>query len=302
MNTDTDWTFDGTWPHPPQWSATPDGRLHYVDLGPREAPPVVLLHGNPSWSYLYRALIGPLVADGRRVIAIDHLGFGRSDHPADPSVYAIDRHVARLAALLGSLGLDRVTLVVHDWGAPIGLAWAVDAPDRLAGLVVLNGFVRPPTVDAPLPMPLGLRMFRLPGVGELAVQGLHGLVRMFLFRAGRGDPRPLDPTAQRAYLAPNPTYGARAGQLAFARAFPATPAEPAAALLDRIHRGLPALRSVPTLLVWGERDAVFGPPTLSGWRADLPQAQVVTLPDAGHFALEDAPDAVVGAVQAFLRR
>lgn len=295
---DTD--FDGTWPHPPRWFPTRDGRLHYVDLGPRDAPPVVLLHGNPTWGYLYRALIPALLGAGRRVIVPDLLGFGRSDHPSDPRVLTVERHAERLAALLGSLRPRGVALVVHDWGAPIGLSWAGAVPDRIAALVVLNGFVRPPRARAA--MPLGLRLFRLPVLGPLAVQGLHALVRVFLFRAGLGRPGHLDATARAAYLAPSPTFRSRAAQLSLARAFPAGPGGDVAAWLGRVHRGLGALAEVPALIVWGGRDVVFGADTLAAWRQDLPRASVIELPGAGHFVQEDAPEQLATALIAFLAR
>jgi pimeloyl-ACP methyl ester carboxylesterase len=295
-----DWQLGGTWPHPPRWFDTAHGRMHYVDLGPPEASPVVLVHGNPTWGYLYRAFVPALLAAGRRVIVPDHLGFGRSDHPSDPAAYAVELHLERLSALLDALSLEGATLVLHDWGAPLGLGWAVGAPERVAGLVVLNGFVRRPT--GRVPMPLGLRLFRLPVAGELAVQGLHGLVRAFVFRAGMARPERLDAAARAAYLAPNPTYGSRAAQLAFARAFPAGPDGPVAELLGRVHAGLAALRSRPALIAWGGRDVVFGDAALAAWREDLPQATVLRLPEAGHLVQEDAPEVLVPAVVDLLAR
>ncbi len=120
----TDWTFGGLWPFEPRWFETSDGRMHYVDEGPRDGRPVVLVHGNPTWGFLYRNFIGALTQAGHRAIAPDHLGFGRSDKPADPGLYRIPRHVARLDALLESLDLRDAVVVVQDWGGPIGPSWA----------------------------------------------------------------------------------------------------------------------------------------------------------------------------------
>jgi alpha/beta hydrolase fold len=110
----TDWTFGGLWPFEPRWFETSDGRMHYVDEGPRDGRPVVLVHGNPTWGFLYRNFIGPLTEAGHRAIVPDHLGFGRSDKPTDPELYRIPRHVTRLEALLESLDLGDAVVVVQD--------------------------------------------------------------------------------------------------------------------------------------------------------------------------------------------
>lgn len=119
-----EWTFGGTWPYAPRWFDSADGRIHYVDEGSRTGRPVVMLHGNPTWGYLYRNFIPPLVDAGFRAIVPDHLGFGRSDKPCDRELYRIHRHADRLDALLEPLDLHKATVVAHDWGGPIGLAWA----------------------------------------------------------------------------------------------------------------------------------------------------------------------------------
>lgn len=112
----TDWTFDGTWPYEPKWFDTPDGRLHYIDEGPRDAAPVVMVHGNPTWGYLYRNFIPPLAGAGYRVIVPDLLGAGRSGKPDRPEAYTVRRHAERTEQLLESLDLRDATLVPHDWG------------------------------------------------------------------------------------------------------------------------------------------------------------------------------------------
>ena len=177
-----DWTFGGLWLFEPRWFETTDGRMHYVDEGPRDGRPVVLVHGNPTWGFLYRNFIGPLTEAGHRAIAPDHLGFGRSDKPSDPELYRIPRHVARLEALLESLDLRDAVVVPQDWGGPIGLSWAVAHPERVSGLFILNTYAHGPRGKIKLPLPL--RLFRTPGVGEVLVKGLHMFVRGFLFRVG----------------------------------------------------------------------------------------------------------------------
>jgi haloalkane dehalogenase len=128
----------------PQYHVWEDLRLHYIDEGPREGPVMLLLHGMPTWSYLYRKMIPSLVEAGYRCIAPDHMGFGRSDKPTDPHWYTISRHIEILTTLISKLDLRRVTLVCQDWGGPIGLAQAVMTPDRFERLVIMNTWLHHP--------------------------------------------------------------------------------------------------------------------------------------------------------------
>jgi haloalkane dehalogenase len=148
---EVDWTFGGSWPYEARWFDSADGRMHYVDVGPRDGRPVVLLHGNPTWGYLYRNFVGPLADAGHRAIVPDHLGFGRSEKPDDSDLYRIPRHADRLEALLESLDLRDVTIVPQDWGGPIGLRWAVRHPDRVGGLFILNTYAHRPPGEGPAP-------------------------------------------------------------------------------------------------------------------------------------------------------
>lgn len=125
--------------------------MHYVDEGPREGPPLVLVHGNLTWAYLWRNFIPALTAAGFRAIVPDHLGFGRSDKPDDAALYRIPRHAERLEQLLESLDLQEATVVPQDWGGPIGLAWAARYPQRIRWLAILNTFAHRPAYLAPHP-------------------------------------------------------------------------------------------------------------------------------------------------------
>jgi pimeloyl-ACP methyl ester carboxylesterase len=159
-----DWTFGGTWRFEPRWFESQDGRMHYVDEGPRDGRPVVLLHGNPTWGYLYRHFVGPLVDAGHRAIVPDHLGFGRSDKPDRAELYTIRRHAERLDALLESLDLHDATVVPQDWGGPIGLWWATRHPDRVSGLILLSAFGWYPSL-ATWSGHFGLLLWRILGNG-----------------------------------------------------------------------------------------------------------------------------------------
>jgi len=293
-----DWSFDGSWPYAPHWFDTPDGRIHFVDEGSRAGRPIVLIHGNPTWGYLYRHFIPPLVAAGYRVVVPDHLGFGRSDKPDAPEAYRIERHARRLEALLDALELRDATLVPHDWGGPIGLYWATRHPDRVHSLALLDTFVHRPAGRVALPLPL--RLFRARGLGELLVKGLHAIVRVFLFRAGLVRRERLTPTVRRAYLAPHRGWSARTSILAFGREFPDGPDGRVAALQGQIRAGLAALATRPVFIAWAGRDAVLTADTLALWLEDFPRADVLRLPDAGHFLQEDAHEVIVPALVRFL--
>jgi haloalkane dehalogenase len=295
-----DWTFDGLWPYEPRWFDTPDGRLHYVDEGPRDGRPVVLVHGNPTWGFLYRNFIGPLTAAGHRAIVPDHLGFGRSDKPADPELYRIPRHVQRLEALLESLDLHEAVVVPQDWGGPIGLSWAVAHPERVSGLFILNTYAHGPRGKIKLPLPL--RLFRTPGVGELLVKGLHMFVRGFLFRVGVIHSERLTPEVRRAYLAPHPTWASRTGVLVFPREIPASGTGPVAELTGTLERGLETnFRTKPAQIVWAMRDPAFTPMMLDElWRRTLPDAPITKIDDAGHYLQEDAHERIVPELVRFL--
>jgi len=135
------------WPHPPRYHHWKDLRVHYVDVGPTDGPVMLLLHGMPTWGYVYRYVIPPLVDAGFRCIAPDHLGFGRSDKPTDPAWFSIARHTEVLTSLITSLDLRRMTLVCQDWGGPIGLAQAATMPERFERLVIMNTWLHHPDHD-----------------------------------------------------------------------------------------------------------------------------------------------------------
>jgi pimeloyl-ACP methyl ester carboxylesterase len=276
-----DWSFGGTWPYEPRWLFTDGIRLHYVDEGPREGEPVVMLHGNPTWSYLYRDYVRGLARAGYRAIAYDQLGFGRSDKPHSVREYSLERHERHFAALVDELALDGVTLVVQDWGGPIGLRWAAGHPDRVRRLVVLNTFSEA--------APSGRGPFRWPVMRDLLVKAMHFYVRGFLFRGGLRHPERLGEDERAAYLAPHPSWPSRSGILAYTR----IAAEP-----PRFE----ALHGKPVLFVWGLRDRALHDVALRRWQERLPGGEALELEDSASFVPEDAPDESLRAILDFLRR
>jgi haloalkane dehalogenase len=257
--------------------------LQYVDEG--DGAPVLLLHGEPTSSYLWRKIVPQL--PGRK-IAPDLIGFGRSDKPEDVGWYSYDGHVASIARLVAELDLSGLTLVVHDWGGPIGMRVAVEQPDRVERLVILNtgiGGGRPPS-DTWLRFRDVVR--ELGGaldVGRLVAAGTtHGLPE----------------EVRAAYNAPFPTPASKAGVLAFPELVPAEPEHPNAEPMKRV---LAALRewTKPTLVVWGADDTVLPAQLAERFVELIPGAQgPVLIEGASHFLQEDKPDEVAAAIRDFM--
>jgi haloalkane dehalogenase len=288
-----DGDFDGTFPFAPRYVDAGEVRLHYVDEGPPDAPPVLMLHGNGTWSYMYRRPIAELAERGHRCVAFDHMGFGRSDKPPYLSRYRLQAHLDNALALIDALDLRDAVLVVHDWGGPIGLGAALERRDRFRGVVIMNTWAW----ELPSFIPPFLREFRTEGLGEILALGGNLFVESI---PGGMAKREVDPVMMDAYRAPFPNYWSRLGTLAFQRDIPLTERDHSAALMGSIHQRLPQL-GLPVLLLWGMRDRVFQPIFLDQWRELFPDARTVELDDAAHFVVEDRPDAVVDAVDEFAK-
>jgi haloalkane dehalogenase len=276
----------------PEYPFTPqaldlDGlRMSYLDEG--AGTPVLLLHGEPTWSFLWRRIVPPLVAAGRRVVAPDLLGFGRSDKPADPGWYTYDRHVDCVARLVDVLDLRGLTLVVHDWGGPIGLRFAVENEERVERLVILDTGIA--AGQAPSETWLRFRDAVRHAGGALDIGRL----------VTAGTARGLADDVRAAYDAPFPTPESKAGALAFPELVPTEPVHPSAAAMNRVRDALRRWEK-PALVVWGADDAVLPPSVAERFVELLPGATGPELiANASHFLQEDAPDAVAAAILRFL--
>lgn len=251
-------------------------RMHYVDEGAGD--PVLLLHGEPTWAYLYRKVIAEL-AGSARCVAPDYFGFGRSDKPTDPGWYSYDRHAESLVAFVERLDLRDVTVVVQDWGGPLGFRLCVEQPERIARLVVLNTGIG---ARAPNDEWLRFQAF-MRRVGTQIVAGQ--LIRLSLVQ-------PVDDEVIAAYDAPFPVPESRAGIVAFPELVATSADHPsAAAMLDVRER----LRSFdrPSLVLFSDSDPIFSRRAAEVMAELLPRAELdPPLADAGHFLQEDQGEAV----------
>jgi haloalkane dehalogenase len=258
--------------------------MSYVDEG--EGAPVLLLHGEPTWSFLWRNVIPQLPG---RVVAPDLIGFGLSDKPEDVAWYSYDRHVRSIAHLVETLDLREVTLVVHDWGGPIGLRLAVEHPDRVARIAILNTGIG----GGAAPSETWLRF-------RTVVRELGGALDIGrLVEAGTA--RALTDEVRAAYDLPFPTPASKAGVLAFPELVPTEPDHPNTAPMNRVRDALREWRK-PALVVWGAEDRVLPAGIATAMAELLPGARGPVLIDgASHFLQEDAPDEVAEAIRELTR-
>jgi haloalkane dehalogenase len=266
----------------PNWLDADGLRMHYVDEG--SGAPVLLLHGEPTWSFLWRHTIPGIVAAGRRAVAPDLIGFGRSDKPTDQGWYTFDRHVAAVTRLVTELDLRDIALVGHDWGGLIGLRFATENTERVERLVILDTGVW--SGRAPSEMWLRFREAARRFGGKFDIARL----------VESGTQRGLTDEIRAAYYAPFPTPASKAGALAFPELVPVEPGHPTGEALGPVRRGL-ARWDKPAHVMWGAEDA-FLPTTMAERFVTLiPGATGPELvPGAGHFLQEDAPAEVAAAI------
>jgi haloalkane dehalogenase len=280
------------YPFAPHGLETSAGRLHYVDEGPRDADTAVIcVHGNPTWSFLYRDVVKSL-SDKYRVIAPDHLGCGRSDKPQN-FAYRLSDHIENLAKLVTTLPQKKLHFIVHDWGGAIGSAVAEQFSDKVGKLVVMN------TAAFSGPCPLRIQLCRMPLLGPLLVRGLNGFAGPAAWMAVT---QPLPPAVKAGFLWPYRSWSDRVAVLRFVQDIPLSPSHPSAATLAAITAGLEKLRDKPMLLAWGMRDFCFTPFYLAEWRRRFPSAQVYEFPESGHYLLEDSGSELIPEIGKFLER
>jgi haloalkane dehalogenase len=283
------WLDTTEYPFAARFFDTNEGRMHYIDEG--EGRPIVFVHGTPTWSFEWRHLVKGLSSQ-YRCLAPDHLGFGLSDKPIGID-YRPEAHARRFAAWLDSLDLDDMTLVVHDFGGPIGLVYGLDHIQNVRSVVVLNSWLWNSREEKSLAGGARLLANQL---GRFLYEQAN-LEMKVIVPAAYGDERKLTPVVYRHYLAPFDTPSSRTSMFALL-----------CSLLDSsewfgdLWKRRNVLGSKPMLFVWGESDPVFGRGTLRRWQDAFPNAESHTLPKAGHWCHEEEPEQVLSVLTAFLAR
>jgi cis-3-alkyl-4-acyloxetan-2-one decarboxylase len=288
--------FADLYPFQPNYFSVQRGgktlRMHYVDEGPRTSRRAVLmLHGNPTWSFYYRNLVLKLRGQ-TRCIAIDHIGCGLSEKPQDYS-YRLNDHIENALALVEHLKLEEIALVVHDWGGAIGMGLATRQPERFARFVVLNTAAFRSTR-----IPLRIAVCRIPVLGALAVRGLNGFAGAALYMATE---KGLPARVKAGLVAPYDNWANRIATLRFVEDIPMAPSHPSWKTLEAIEEKLPTLRDKPMMLGWGMKDWCFSPHFLERWIELFPKAEVHRYADAGHYVVEDAADQLLPEVERFVK-
>jgi len=271
---------------------TPHGaRMSYLDEGPRGDEAVLMLHGNPTWSFFYRDLVRE-VSPSMRCIVPDHVGMGLSEKPADYS-YRLATRIADVEALVVSLGLKEIHLVVHDWGGAIGFGLATRHPELIGRITILNtaAFIS----DR---IPARISVCRAPGIGEFLVRAFNAFAWPATWMSVHA--RKLKENEARGFLFPYDSWNNRIAVHRFVADIPLEEGHPSRAALEEIERRLPLLADKQKLIVWGAWDFCFHDAFLDRWREIYPEAEVCRLRDAGHYVLEDGGEAARAKIRDFL--
>ena len=271
-------------------------KYHYLDEG--RGDPIVMVHGNPTWSFYFRELVKAL-SKGYRTIAPDHIGCGLSDKPDSKNYeYRLKNRVDDLEFLIQNLEVkEKITLVLHDWGGFIGMAYAMRHPERIGRFIVMNTAAFLPPPGKPIPMILTLiRMLR--PFATLAVLGFNLFSYCALYKNSY---KGLSDEIKSGLIAPYNCWKNRIATLKFVQDIHLVEKNPSYGIVKAIGDGLEPFANLPMLICWGERDFVFDSDYLNEWRRRFPDAAVHCFPDAGHYVLEDAGTRILPLIQDFLK-
>jgi len=287
---------ENLYPFESRWLDLGGIQMHYLDEGPRDAPIVLMVHGNPTWSFYYRNIVLAL-RDRYRCIVPDHIGCGLSDKPDDKRYsYTLAQRISDLGALMDHIGSrSPLHMIVHDWGGMIGFGWAGERPQQIASMVVANtaAFPMPPEKK----LPAALWLVRNTKLGALMVQGLNafsGLAARVAFK------KPVSKEIREAYKGPYDCWDNRIATLRFVQDIPLRANDPGYDIVQATEARLQNLATKPCLLAWGEKDFVFDLHFLNRWKQIFPHAHVLSYPDCGHYIFEDAGQPLTQAISDFL--
>lgn len=276
------------YPFEPRRFSTAAGELSYLDEGPRNDEAVVMVHGNPTWSFFYREVVQALRGEMRCIVP-DHLGCGLSDKPQAWD-YTLPNHIANLRALLDSLNLRKIHLVVHDWGGPIGLGALMSQPEKLGRVVILNTAAFADTV-----VPWRIRLCRAPVIGEWIVRGGNGFAWPATWMAVS---KPMPAEVKRGFLFPYDNWANRIATHRFVVDIPSGQGTASDRALAEIESRLPLLHQRDVTVLWGGDDFCFNRHYFDRWKQILPNSKASYLDGVGHYLLEDGGQAVVQQVRA----
>ncbi len=254
--------------------------LSYIDEG--AGMPIVMVHGNPTWSFYYRNLVSTLKKK-YRPISLDHLGCGLSAKPQG-YIYTLENHINNLTAFIDGLNLQDVSLVMHDWGGAIGMGFAGRHPDRIRSLTVLNT-----AAFTSQRMSWRISLCRIPMIGTLLLRGLNVFSRAALHMAVV---KPMSPEIANGYLAPYNSWRNRVAVNSFVQDIPLNKNHVSWPILVEVEKNLDLLHDIPMQIIWGGRDFCFNDHFYEEWRRRFPEAQHHYFPEAGHYVLEDAFDEI----------
>lgn len=275
------------YPYTGKFLAVNGGNLHYIEEGNEIDGCVVAVHGNPTWSFYWRALV-PAFSDRHRVIIPDHIGCGLSDKPQDWP-YQLADHIDNLCALITHVDAKKITLVVHDWGGAIGMGMAGRMPERIERIVVTNT-----AAFRSQEIPLSIASCRIPLFGMLAVRGGNAFAGVATWRATA---KGLSAEAKKGLLFPYNNWHNRIATLRFVEDIPLKPSHPSYATLVAVEEKLAQLQSHPMIICWGEQDFCFTPNFRKEWQRRFPKAAVHAWEDVGHYVMEDAPERVIDCIR-----
>lgn len=264
--------------------------MHYVDEG--EGTSILMLHGNPTWSFFYRNLIKTMSANCR-CIAPDHIGCGLSDKPQQYP-YTLDQHIQNVIQLVDSLGLKSLDLVVHDWGGAIGSGLATRRPDLVRRIVVMNtaGFLSKR-------IPARINICKLPGFGALAIRGFNAFAGAAVHMAVE---KPLSPVIKKGFLLPYNNWKNRIATLRFVQDIPMNSKHPSYQTLRQIDDSLSSLDAKPMLICWGGKDWCFNDSFYQEWTKRFPKAETYYRAEANHYLMEDDGEHIIPKIREFLLR
>jgi cis-3-alkyl-4-acyloxetan-2-one decarboxylase len=264
-------------------------KMHYIDEG--SGPVVIMLHGNPTWSFYYRNVVHSLSAQGYRCVVPDHIGCGLSDKPQDYP-YTLARRIEDVERLVDHLGITSFSLILHDWGGAIGCGLAGRRPAALEKLVLLNT-----AAFRSLRIPWRIAAIKLPFLGPLIIRGLNGFAGP---AAVMSVCRPLASRVRKGLLWPYRSWASRVAVWNFVKDIPLRAAHPSYQTLDAVEASLSELKDKPVQLIWGARDFCFNLHFYRRWRRYFPAAKLHVHEDSGHYILEDGGEDVLREIKLFM--